>query len=144
MGNQQANATWNGTLKEGNGTFTLPKGNYTGNFTFATRFENGNGTNPEELVGAALSGCFSMFLSALLSKKDYKPESIQTSAEVTLESTDNGPTITKIALTTNATVPNLSTNDFNDFVAEAKAKCPISKLYTGTTITVNAKLLTVA
>ena len=144
MGTQQASAIWNGTLKEGNGTFELPKGNYTGDFTFASRFETGDGTNPEELVGAALASCFSMFLSALLTKSDYQPERIQTTASVTLDSTDNGPTISSIALETKATVPNLSETDFNNFVAEAKAKCPISKLYTGTSISVNAKLLSLA
>ena len=140
MPKRSTTSTWNGTLKEGNGVMRLQSGSYEGPFTFASRFEEGNGTNPEELAGAALSGCFSMFLSALISKQDLTPNSIETKADVTINSTDNGPEITEIQLTCNASVPGIEDNLFQDLVTEAKAKCPISKLFAGTTITVSAVL----
>ncbi len=144
MGIQKANASWKGTLKEGQGVFSIPKGKYEGEYTFASRFEDENKTNPEELVGAALASCFSMFLSALVSKENFTPTYINTNAEVTLESTDNGPKITQIELKTEADIPSLNEEDFQNYVTKAKENCPISKLYQGTTITVNATLLTTA
>ncbi len=144
MPKQHANATWTGNLKEGSGEFQLPKGNHTGNYTFATRFEDGNGTNPEELVGAAIASCFSMFLSATLEKKGFPSNSVSTQAEVSLEVLDNGPSITSINLTVEADVPAISESDFNTYVNDSKVGCPISKLYTGTSIGVNAKLTTSA
>lgn len=119
-----AEAVWTGTLKEGKGTMKLGSGLYEGPYTYASRFEEGKGTNPEELIGAAQAGCFSMFLSGLLSNNGFTPERIHTTAAVHLGA---GPTITKIELVTRATVPGLSADDFAKYAAEAKAKCPVSK-----------------
>jgi len=137
MTTRKASAVWNGTLAEGKGTMTFA--NYSGPFTKASRFESGEGTNPEELVGAAIAGCFSMFLSALLSKEGLTPDAISTTAAVTLGQ-DDGPKITGIALETKAQVGGIAEEKFQELVATAKAKCPISRLYAGTTITVSATL----
>jgi osmotically inducible protein OsmC len=138
MTTRTATARWNGTLKEGKGT--MKYGAFEGNYTFASRFEQGDGTNPEELVGAAHAGCYSMFLSALLSN-DFKPESIETTATVTLEKDEVGPKITSIALACAAKVPGIEAGKFQELVQAAKEKCPISRLYAGTEISVSAKLL---
>lgn len=124
---RSSHAVWNGTLKEGNGTMKVGDGRYEGPYTYASRFESGEGTNPEELIGAAHAGCYSMFLSALLSNNGYKPESISTTADVHLGRDDKGPAITKIVLTTEASVPDLTEEQLADFAAQAKAGCPISK-----------------
>jgi lipoyl-dependent peroxiredoxin len=137
MTTRKASAVWNGTLAEGKGTMTFA--NYSGPFTKASRFETGEGTNPEELVGAAIAGCFSMFLSALLSKEGLTPDAISTTAAVTLGQED-GPKITSIALETKAQVGGIAEDKFQELVATAKAKCPISRLYAGTTISVSATL----
>ena len=139
MAIRSATAQWNGTLKEGNGTMSFS--NYNGPFTFASRFEEGDGTNPEELVGAAHAGCYSMFLSALLSGKDLTPESIETTATVNLGSDDTGPKITNIDLVCNVKVGGIDEGDFQALAAEAKEKCPISRLYAGTDISVTASLV---
>ena len=138
MSVQKAKAIWNGTLKEGKGTMQLKE--YSGPFTFASRFENGKGSNPEEFVGAAISGCFSMFLSALISAENLTPESIETTASVHLESDDTGPVITKIELSSAVKCSGLDENTFNELTATAKKNCPISRLYAGTEIVLTAKL----
>lgn len=141
MPTRNATARWEGTLKDGKGTMRLPYGDYEGPFTRASRFEEGEGTNPEELVGAAHAGCFSMFLAALLSKADHTPNSIETTAAVTVETTDDGPAITRIVLETEGDVPGLEDDEFQQTVAEAKANCPVSKALAGVgEITVNATL----
>ncbi|MEP7358443.1 MAG: OsmC family peroxiredoxin, partial [Anaerolineales bacterium] len=104
MSVRTASAVWNGTLKEGQGTMKLGSGAFEGAFTFASRFEEGPGTNPEELVGAAQAGCFSMFLASLLTNAGFAPKQIRTSAKVHLEA---GPRITLIELDSEAEVPNL-------------------------------------
>jgi len=124
MAVSKASATWNGTLKEGNGGV---KGTgFEAPFTFASRFEGDSkkGTNPEELIGAAHAGCFSMFLAAQLTKEGKPPTSINTTATVTL---GDGPTVTKIVLDTVAVVPGVDKALFDDKVAFSKANCPISK-----------------
>ena len=138
MTTRKASARWNGKLKEGNGI--MKYGSFEGSYTFASRFEEGDGTNPEELAGAAHAGCYSMFLSALLSA-DFNPETIETTATVTLESDDIGPRITSIALSTEAKVPGVSEDKFQELVRAAKEKCPISRLFAGTEISVTAKLI---
>lgn len=138
MGTHYAKARWEGTLKEGNGKFNFT--GYDGPFNFKSRFEDGKETSPEELVGAANAGCFSMFLSALISKKDITPTSVETKATVELGQ-DDGPKITSILLECEAVVPGISEEDFQALAAEAKAKCPISRLFTGTEITLKAKLV---
>lgn len=119
-----AEATWTGTLKEGNGSMKLGSGLFEGPYTYASRFEEGKGTNPEELIGAAQAGCFSMFLASLLTNNGFAPERVHTTASVHLGA---GPTITRIELVTRATVPNISADDFARYAAEAKANCPVSK-----------------
>jgi lipoyl-dependent peroxiredoxin len=138
MGTHYAKARWEGTLKDGNGKFNFT--GYDGPFNFKSRFEDGKETSPEELVGAANAGCFSMFLSALITKKDITPTSVETKATVELGQ-DDGPKITSILLECEAVVPGISEEDFQALAKEAKAKCPISRLFTGTEITLKAKLV---
>jgi lipoyl-dependent peroxiredoxin len=121
---RKSEAVWKGTLKEGAGTMKLASGLYEGPYTFSSRFEEGKGTNPEELIGAAHAGCFSMFLAALLTEKGYTPTSVQTTAAVHLGA---GPTITKIDLVCEAVVPGVGADEFQQLAADAKAKCPVSK-----------------
>ncbi len=139
MSVRKAKAQWNGTLKEGRGTMNFS--NYSGPYTFVSRFEEGDGTNPEELVGAAIAGCFSMFLSALISKEDLSPDRIETTASVHLEKDNIGPKITKIELDCNVRCDGLSKERFRDLTTESKQKCPISRLYGGTEIILTANLL---
>jgi len=139
MSVRKAKAQWSGTLKNGKGTMNFS--NYSGPYTFASRFEEGDGTNPEELVGAAISGCYSMFLAALISKEDLNPQGIETTAKVHLEKDDIGPKITSIELNTEVKCEGLDTEKFNDLAAEAKQKCPISRLYAGTDIKLKATLV---
>jgi osmotically inducible protein OsmC len=130
-------AEWKGTLKEGAGTMKLGSGAYEGAYTFASRFESGEGTNPEELIGAAHAGCFSMFLAALLGNRGYVP-TIRTTATVHLEA---GPTIALIELKTEAQVPGIDEATFLQLAEEAKAKCPVSKALAGPEIRLQAKLI---
>ena len=134
-------SVWNGTLKEGKGNMDIT--GYSGPFTFASRFEDGKGTNPEELVGAAHSGCYSMFLAALISGEGLTPESVETEAAVTLGQVDGGPAITNIKLTNVTKCEGLSQEKFAELSAAAKEKCPISRLYAGGTaeIELDAKLV---
>jgi len=138
MATRQATAKWNGTLKDGNGT--MKYGEFEGPYTFASRFEEGPGTNPEELVGAAHAGCFSMFLAALVSGDNYTPTSVQTTASVHLGE-DDGPKITSIDLNCEAVIPGLDAGKFAEYAQTAKAKCPISRLFAGTTINLTAELV---
>ena len=133
-----ANAVWNGTLKEGNGVMVLPEGGYEGSFTWASRFSDGKGTNPEELIGAANAGCFSMFLSALLTGNETPPVKIETTASVHL---GEGPTITNIDLVCTAEVPGISNEKFQEIAEDAKVKCPVSKVLAGAEISLKATLV---
>ena len=137
---RNAKALWNGTLKEGKGEMNFS--NYSGPFTFASRFEEGKGTNPEELVGAAQAGCYSMFLSALISGEGFTPQSIETTAAVTLGKDDTGPNITDISLVCKVSCEGISQEKFDELAIAAKEKCPISRLYAGGTanIVLDAKL----
>ena len=141
MPTSKANAQWNGDLKNGNGTMELESGSYKGAYSFASRFENGDGTNPEELIGAAHAGCFSMALSLELSEAGYDPESIDTRAEVTFEVVDSDPGITGIKLITEANVPDIDDDKFQQFAEGAKEGCPVSKALAGTEILLDATLL---
>lgn len=135
MTKRTANALWNGTLKEGKGTMNFS--NYSGPYTFASRFEEGDGTNPEELVAAAHAGCYSMFLSALISGKGLTPQSVETSAIVTLGKDDTGPCITNINLDCKVKCHGLNQEVFDELAATAKEKCPISRLYAGGTAVIS-------
>ena len=141
MSVRNAKAVWNGTLKDGKGTMNFS--NYSGPFTFVSRFEEGDGTNPEELVGAAQAGCYSMFLSALISGEGLTPASIETTATVTLGRDDTGPNITDIKLDSTVTCEGLSQEKFDELSVAAKEKCPISRLYAGGTakLELTAKLV---
>lgn len=119
-----SSAEWKGTLKEGAGTMKVGKDWYEGAFTWASRFAEENKTNPEELLGAAHAGCYSMFLSALLTKAGFTPTRINTTATVHLT---DGPTISLIELNTEAEVPNLTDADLQKYAEEAKKGCPVSK-----------------
>ena len=135
-----AEARWEGTLKDGKGTMRFGSGAFEGQYSFTSRFEEGTGTNPEELIGAAHAGCFSMSLSSAISRAGHTPESIATTAKVHLEKVNEAFTITRIALTTEATVPGLSEDDFHTYAEGAKANCPVSRALTGVEITLDATL----
>ena len=138
---RQASAVWKGGLKEGKGTVKLGSGAFEGQYSFSTRFEDGKGTNPEELIGAAHAGCFSMALSAGLGKGGFTPESIQTTAKVNLEKQGEGFAIARIDLVTEAKIPNIDPAAFKKFADDAKANCLVSQALAGTKITLDAKLL---
>ena len=135
----KASAEWTGNLKEGKGQVSGANGKFQAPFSFATRFEGASGgTTPEELIGAAIAGCFSMFLSAQLSEAGHAPTRISTSAQVHLE---QGPVVSKIELETVANVPGVDQKLFDQKVAFSKENCPISKALGGVpSITVKARL----
>jgi lipoyl-dependent peroxiredoxin len=135
-----ANAEWNGDLLKGKGTVALGSGAFQGNYSFGSRFESGTGTNPEELIGAAHAGCFSMAFSAILGKAGFTPTSIKTSAKVHIDKIGDGFTITKIELDTVGVVPGIDKATFEKHANEAKAGCPVSRALTGVDILLTAKL----
>ena len=134
---RESTATWNGSLTEGKGNMRLASGAYEGEFTRASRFEEDKGTNPEELIGAAHAGCFSMFLSALLSNAGHVPTQIRTSAKVHLGA---GPKITLIELSTVGEVPGIDEKTFIDFAEQAKQGCPVSQALSAVEMTLTARL----
>ena len=142
MAARTANALWEGSLQEGRGQMSLGSGAFEGNYSFKSRFEEGeNGTNPEELVAAAHAGCFSMALSLVLGEAGLEVESIRTQAKVSLRNLDAGPTITKIALTTRARVPGMDDEAFQKAANAAKEGCVVSRALAGVEeITVDAAL----
>lgn len=134
-------AVWSGDLKNGSGQMVVGNNAYTGDFSFKSRFEEGEGTNPEELIAAAHAGCYSMQLSAMLAAADKNPASVSTSAHVTLQIVDEKPTITKIALDTVGVVPGMSSEEFARFAQDAKAACLVTRALAGVeTVTLNATL----
>ena len=137
---RKGTAVWEGTLKEGKGSMKLGTGAYEGPFSFKSRFEEGTGTNPEELIGAALAGCFSMALSANLEKAGHPGRRVSTTANVKLEMTDGGPKITTIELDTEAEVPGIDEATFREQAEKTKTGCPVSKALTGTEIKLYARL----
>ena len=122
----KASAEWQGDLKSGNGNFTAGD-SLSGEYSFKSRFEDGPGANPEQLIAGAHAACFSMALSNVLAEKGANPESVKTDAKVTLRMLDEGPTITQIDLTTVARVPGLDDADFQEAAQAAKEGCPVSK-----------------
>jgi osmotically inducible protein OsmC len=140
----KASAVWTGSLKEGKGIISTATGVLSNaNYSFATRFEGADsGTTPEELIAAAHASCYSMALGATLGGEGFTPEKIETHAAVTLAKVEGGFAVTKIALTTTASVPGVSEEAFQKAAAGAKAGCPISKLFANNTeITLDAKLV---
>ena len=139
---RRASAVWHGALKDGKGTISTQSGVLQNTqYSFTTRFENGVGTNPEELIAAAHAGCFTMALSAQLTDAQLVPESLETTAVVTMEKTDEGPTITKIHLTTKAKVPNAEKAKFDELAKKAKEGCPVSRVLKAAEITLDAALV---
>jgi osmotically inducible protein OsmC len=137
---RKASALWNGSLKEGKGTISTDSGVLSKTpYSFSTRFENGAGTNPEELIAAAHAGCFTMALSAQLGNAGITPESLETTAAVTLEKLEAGFTITKVHLDVTARIPGVDKAAFEKAAADAKAGCPISRLLKAE-ITMTARL----
>jgi osmotically inducible protein OsmC len=133
-------AVWEGTLKEGKGSMKLGSGAYEGPFSFKSRFEEGTGTNPEELIAAALAGCFSMALSSNLEKAGHPAKRVDTRANVKLEMVEGGPRITTIELQNESDVPGIDEKSFQEQAEKTKAGCPVSKALTGTEIKLSAKL----
>ncbi len=140
MALRKANAKWEGSLKDGKGEMALGSGAFKGNYSFKSRFEDGSGTNPEELIGAAHAGCFSMALANSLEQAGYKPKSVETQAEVSLEKAGEGFEISRIKLITKASVPDISLEDFQQQADIAKENCPVSKALAGVAITLDASL----
>lgn len=136
MPKRRAEATWNGDLKNGKGKLSFGSGAYEGAYSFKSRFEEGSGTNPEELIGAAHAGCFSMALSAELAEGGFSPESVTTNAEVSLED----GSITTIVLKTEANVPDIDEDTFKEHAEGAKENCPVSKALAGVDIKLDASL----
>ena len=137
---RNAEAVWDGGLKDGGGKVKLGSGAFEGKYSFSTRFENAPGTNPEELIAAAHSACFSMALSAGLGKAGFSPKHIHTVAKVHIDKVGEGFKITKIELTTDAQVPGIDDKQFQDFVAKTKTGCPVSQALASVPMEVTATL----
>ena len=138
---RKASAVWNGSLKEGNGTISTESGVLSkAQYSFSTRFENGVGTNPEELIAAAHAGCFTMALAFRLQAAQYTPTELNTEAAVTLEQDKEGFRITRSALTLRASVPNLDQDTFDRLAQDAEQNCPVSRVLRAE-ITLDAKLV---
>lgn len=136
-----ANAVWEGNLQEGSGKMKLGSGAFEGGYSFSSRFEEGTGTNPEELIGAAHAGCFSMALAAGLGRAGFAPKRVATQAKVHLTKGDAGFKISKIELHTEADVPNIDAQTFQEQAATAKKNCPVSQALSGVEIHLEAKLI---
>lgn len=138
---RSATAVWNGDIMSGDGTMKLGTGAWEGPYSFKSRFEDGKGTNPEELIAAAHAGCFSMALSGALTKSGHPPEKIETSAEVALVKDGDGFRIPTIKLKTAVKVAGLNDAEFQKIAKAAKEGCPVSKVLAGAEISLDAKLL---
>ncbi len=141
MAVRTSEAVWEGNLKEGKGKMKVGAGAYEGPFSFASRFESGSGTNPEELIAAAHAGCYSMALSAGLGKNGFTPKRVKTVAKAHLEKVGEGFKITRIELNSEAEVPGIDKAKFNEIAEATKKGCPVSQALAGTDIVLNAKLL---
>ena len=141
MAVRTSEAEWRGTLRDGEGAMKLGSGAYQGAYSFTSRFEDGAGTNPEELIGAAHAGCFSMALSAGLAKAGHTPRRIHTTARVHLDKAGEGFEIGTIELRTEAEVPGITESEFQKQAEDAKKNCPVSKALTGPEVTLEAKLV---
>jgi osmotically inducible protein OsmC len=139
---RKASAEWTGNLREGKGSMKVASGAVEGPFSFGTRFEEVPGTNPEELIGAAHAGCFSMALSGDLGRAGFTPDFVRTTATVHIDRGESGFSITKIELNTEAKVPGLNAARFQEIAAGTKNNCPVSKALAAVSeITLNAKLV---
>lgn len=141
MAIRKAQAVWQGTLKEGQGSMKFGSGAFEGAYSFASRFEEGAGTNPEELIGAAHAGCFSMALSASLERAGFPARSVETQAKVHLNKVEGAFRITRIELSCNAQVPGIPAEQFAGIAEAAKAGCPVSAALAGVQIDLDARLI---
>ncbi|CAN5237888.1 MAG: OsmC family protein [Gemmatimonadetes bacterium] len=140
MPKRKGMAEWRGGLRDGEGSVELGSGAFKGAYSFGSRFEAGQGTNPEELIGAAHAGCFSMALAAGLEKAGFAPKRIATTASVSLVTKDEKPTISTITLDTEAEVPEIGEEAFQEEAEKAKAGCPVSRALAGVEIELRARL----
>lgn len=138
MPTRHANAEWTGSVKEGSGTLNV--GDFEGSYSAGSRFEDADGTNPEELIGAAHAGCFSMALSLALGEEGFQPDSIDTDADVTIVHQEDDISITTIRLTTEAEIPEIDEETFQSIAQAAKEGCPVSKALAGVDIQLEATL----
>ena len=142
MPRRKAEARWDGSLQEGNGTMRLASGSYEGAYSFQSRFEEGDGTNPEELIAGAHAGCFSMALSGELGRAGFDAESVETTATIHLDKVGDGFAITRIELATRARVPEIENDEFQRIAEAAKEGCPVSQALAAVdTIEVEAELV---
>ena len=141
MKKSKAQAKWNGKLKKGDGSIKLSTSDKEFSFNFSSRFEDGKGTNPEELIAAAHAGCFSMAFSGLLADNGYNPKSVATSAEVTIDKVGDGFKITQSALNTVGDVPEIEEDEFLKLAQAAKENCPVSQALDSVEITLDARLI---
>jgi lipoyl-dependent peroxiredoxin len=140
MAVRTANARWEGALRDGSGTMALGSGAFEGQYSFGSRFENGAGTNPEELIGAAHAGCFSMALADTLAEAGHEPRRIETSARVYLEPVEGDFGITRIELSTEGYVAGIDEGEFLHHAESAKKTCPVSRALAGVEISLDASL----
>jgi osmotically inducible protein OsmC len=131
MAARNGSAEWRGDLKSGSGTVRVGEGAFEGNYSFASRFEEGEGTNPEELIATAHASCFAMALSLLLSEEGHPPDSVNARAAVHLRNVDGLPTIARIDLEVEGAVPNIDEEAFRTYAEKAKAGCPVSRALSG-------------
>jgi osmotically inducible protein OsmC len=137
---RQSEGIWEGTLKNGQGKMRIGTGGFEVDYSFPSRFENGIGTNPEELLGAAHAGCYSMALSQLIAKAGYTPKNIHTRAKVHLDQSVKGLAISRMELDTTADIPDMDEQAFMDLAEKAKTNCPVSRALTGVDISLEARL----
>jgi osmotically inducible protein OsmC len=142
MAARNGSAEWHGDLESGSGTITVGDGVFEGAYSFASRFAEGEGTNPEQLIAAAHAGCFTMALSNILSGAGHAPESVRTSARIQLRNIDGAPTLTRVDLATEGNVPGIDQQQFQTYAEEAKTNCPVSRALAGIPeIVMSARLL---
>lgn len=141
MPKRTAEATWSGNLREGRGEMRLGSGIWEGSYSFKTRMEDEPGSNPEELIGAALAGCFSMALSHAIAEAGYQPQRVHTEAEVDFGPGNGGYEISRIELDLEAEIPGIGEDEFQHLAEEARTGCPVSKALAGTEITLRTNLI---
>lgn len=131
MAVRNGSAEWRGDLQSGTGTLTVGDGAFRGAYSFKSRFEEGEGTNPEQLIAAAHAACFAMALSNILSAAGHTPDSVRTTARVELRNVDGAPTLTRVDLDTEGQVPGIDESQFQSYAEEAKTNCPVSRALAG-------------
>ncbi len=141
MATRFADAVWEGNLQEGRGTMRLGTGQFEGRYTYKSRFEEGPGTNPEELIAAAEAGCFSMAFAAELSRAGFTPTRIKTHADVIMQTVNNQATITRIQLNSDVQVPGIDEKRFQEIGENAKKNCPVSRALGGVQVSLTARLV---